>query len=117
MKLMTCREASRHLADYGVTQSKIKRGCEAGKYPFLRVGNRILVDLDALMPIVEEEGRRLELLSTAELAMRIGLSESSIRKAVADGWMPCQIVGRNMRFDLEAVQDAVIERMSSKYSV
>lgn len=115
MKLMTCREASRQMANYGITQTKLKRGCEDGKYPCLHIGNRIMVDIDALMPIVEQEYKRSALLSTSELAVRIGLSESSIRRAVAEGWIPCQVIGRNMRFDLEDVQAAVIRRMHNEY--
>lgn len=118
MKLMTCREASEALREqYGITQGQVKRGCLNGKYPYLKVGNRLLVDLDVLRPILDGEQQRQQLLSTADLALRIGLSESSIRRAVADGWLPCQVVGRNMRFDLVDVQRAIAEKMNGKYNI
>ena len=117
MKLMTCREASMQLTEYGVTLSRLKRGCMSGKYPYLRIGNRVLVDLDVLLPLVAEERDNRELLSTSELSLRIGLSETTIRRAVAEGWMPCKVVGRNNRFDLEAVQAAIAERMSNRYTI
>lgn len=117
MKFRTCREAAEELNDeFGVNQSQLKRGCMEGKYPSMKIGNRLLVDVDALKPILARERReRMELLSTTELAQRIGLSESTIRRAVADGWLPCRVVGRNMRFDLMDVQRAIGERMGSKY--
>lgn len=87
MKLMTCREASLQLTEYGVTLSRLKRGCMSGKYPYLRIGNRVLVDLDVLLPLVAEERDNRELLSTSELSLRIGLSETTIRRAVAEGWI------------------------------
>ena len=129
MKLMTCREASEALREqYGITQGQIKRGCEANKYPYLKIGNRLMVDVDKLREILDGEQKRQQLqslkhqkqkhlLSTADLALRIGLSESSIRRAVADGWLPCQVVGRNMRFDLLDVQRAIAERMNGKYNI
>lgn len=118
MKLMTCTEACKHLEDeFGMTASQLKRGCLAGKYPWMKIGNRMLVDVDALLPILTKERQEMKtLLSTTELAQRIGLSESSIRRGVADGWIPCRIVGRNMRFSLMEVQQAISERMGRKYS-
>ena len=117
MRMMTCREASEELQSYGVTKDRIKRGCLEGKYPHIRIGNRILVDVDMLEEIVSKEMRNKDdLLSTQELAQRVGLSESSIRRAVADGWIPCEIVGRNMRFRLIEVQEAIERKMGERYN-
>ncbi len=117
MKFRTCREAAEELnEEFGVNQSHLKRGCMEGKYPSMKIGNRLLVDVDALRPILERERQDQQgLLSTTELAQRTGLSESAIRRAVTEGWLPCRIVGRNMRFDLMDVQRAIGERMGSKY--
>lgn len=116
MKMMTCREASEALQAYGMTASRIKRGCLEGKYPHIRIGNRILVDVDKLAPMVAEDARTEDMLSTAALALRIGLSESTIRRAVAEGWMPCEIIGRNMRFRLAEVQAAIERKMGERYN-
>ncbi len=117
MKLMTCREASEALrGEYGVTQYQIKRRCMADKWPHIRIGNRILVDVDALRVLLEEEKQREELVGTADLARHIGLSESTIRRAAAEGWLPYRRVGRNMRFVLSEVQQAIQQKMSDRYN-
>lgn len=113
MRLMTCREASQALSRYGITTAQIKRGCADGRYPHMRVGNRIVVDVDALAELLDQLGDLSSLISTAELAQRIGLSESTIRRAVSDGWMPYRVVGRNLRFDYDAVQGAIAARMQA----
>lgn len=117
MRMMTCREASEALRDkHRVSAAQIKRGCQTGKYPYLKIGNRILVDVDVIRSMLEKEAQESALLSTAELALRIGMSESTIRRAVSEGWMPCRLQGRNMRFDLIEVQKAITDRMRGKYS-
>lgn len=112
MRLRTCREASEAVADIcAISPKVIRRGCVDGLYPCLQVGNRMLVDVDALREILTDEGNRANLIGTAELSMRIGLSESTIRRAVNDGWMPSVRVGRHMKFDLAKVQQAIIDKM------
>ncbi len=66
MKFRTCREAAEELnEEFGVNQSHLKRGCMEGKYPSMKIGNRLLVDVDALRPILERERQdRQGLLST-----------------------------------------------------
>ncbi len=117
MKLMTCREASAALREeYGVTQLQLKRRCLADKCPHIRIGNRLLVDVDVLRTLLDEERQREQLMGTTDLARHIGLSESTIRRAVAEGWLPYHKVGRNMRFSLSEVQQAIQDRMSNKYN-
>lgn len=92
MKMMTCREASQAmLAEHAlrITAARIRQGCTSGKYPYMLVGNRVMVDFDAICPLLMTEYADKG-LSTADLAQRIGLSESAIRRAVADGWLPCE---------------------------
>lgn len=117
MKMMTCREASQAmLAEHAlrITAARIRQGCTSGKYPYMLVGNRVLVDFDAICPLLMTEYADKG-LSTSDLAQRIGLSESAIRRAVADGWLPCEKGGRSMRFDLTEVQSAIKKRMNDKF--
>lgn len=112
MRLRTCREASEAVADIcAISPKAIRRGCVDGVYPCLQVGNRMLVDVDALRDALTAAGNRTSLISTAEVSLRTGLSESAIRRAVNDGWMPTVRVGRHMRFDLAEVQQAIADRM------
>lgn len=115
MKMMTCREASEVLAEYGMTASRLKRECLNDQLPCMRVGNRVMVDVDVLRVILEKRREQDDLLSTGELSVRIGLSESTIRRAVRDGWLPCRMIGRNMRFSLTEVENAIAEQMGRKY--
>lgn len=117
MKLMTCREASVALREkYGVTQTQIKRRCLTDRCPSIKIGNRLLVDVDALRTLLDEERQREQLMGTTDLARHIGLSESTIRRAAADGWLPYHKEGRNMRFVLSEVQQAIQDRMSNRYN-
>ena len=72
---------------------------------------RILADprmvasvLDEIRTIVREEIARApfadRLLDVPEAAERIGMTESALRKAVARGTIPCQRMGRRLRFRL-----------------
>lgn len=116
MNMKTCGEAADILKDvFPVTAAKLKKGCLSGKYPFIRICSRIIVDVDELRQILAREREDNLLLSTDELSQRTGLCPSTIRRATKEGWLPYRIVGRNMRYDLTAVQQAIMERTENRH--
>lgn len=108
MKLRTLNEAADAL---GMTRRKLRAGIEAGKYPALNWGNRLLVDMDALGPIVDAERRQRErhegMISLKECAEAIGVSQDALRRMALNGLVPYERSGRYYRFSLEAVENAI----------
>jgi hypothetical protein len=78
------------------------------------VMNRILSDprivasfLHEIRTIVREEIAKASfadrLIGAAEAAERLGMTEAAVRKAAARGAVPCQRIGRSLRFRLSAL--------------
>ena len=66
MRIRTLNEAAEAL---GTTRHRLRRGIDAGRYPVMRWGQRLLVDLDVIEPIVRAED--------AEAEARVGIGEIS----------------------------------------
>lgn len=112
MKLRTINEAAREL---GIPVHRLRRGIQAGKYPSLRWGNRVLVDLDALKPILEEERRQSADADAVDLntcADAIGVTSDVLWRMAQAGLVPYTRVGRAYRFQVAAVEAAIREKMT-----
>lgn len=104
MKWMTINEAADIL---GISPQQLRRGIQYGRYPFMLVGNRKLVDVDELILIISEEH---DLINIRDLSAITGLTTSAIRAGIADGWLPHRMIGRKIMFDLSAVEEAIRKR-------
>ena len=102
MKMTTINEAARALE---IPASQIRRGIAEGRYAYIPVGNRMLVDLDELTLIIRNEKAVIGVKAASELT---GLSESTIRRGAQNGWLPCTRKGVHFEFIpgqlLEALQ-------------
>lgn len=112
MKLRTINEAARAL---GISVTRLRRGIAAGKYPSVQWGNRALVDLDVLGPILEEERQREAAEGTVglrECAEAIGVSQDALRRMALAGLVPYQRGGRFYRFRIQDVEAAIRGKMT-----
>lgn len=108
MKLRTLNEAA---AALGVTRRKLREGIRKGLYPAIQWGNRLLVDVDELGPIIEAErqrkAERADMIGLRECADAIGLSAETLRRMAVAGLVPYERSGRYYRFRLEDVENAI----------
>ena len=88
MNMATINEAAKAL---GINAQKLRRGVESGKYPFVPIGTRKLVDIDKLREIMGPEEATIGIKEASELT---GLSEKTIRRGIREGWMPNQRHGK-----------------------
>lgn len=112
MKMLPSGEIAKQLSDLGVTRQQVFRAINAGELRYLPMGGRRLVEMDEARAYFEAKkryGMGIDALST-----RTGLSASAIRRGVRDGWLPCRMYGRTMRFELDEVNAAIEARMESK---
>ncbi len=111
MKMATIPEVVRTL---GVGRSRIVRAIEKGELRVLKLGNRMLVDLDDASELVkrwDDSGIGIDALST-----ETGLSVGAIRAAVKEGWLPFHKSGKAFRFDLDEVNRAIELRIAEQLS-
>ena len=108
MKLRTLNEAAVELE---ISRTRLRRGIQEGKYPYLQWGNRMLVDIDILLPLLEAEGTD-STISTAECAEALGLSADTLRGMAQSGLVPCETAGRFYRFRLNEVEAALKKMMN-----
>ena len=103
MKLVTINEAAPML---GKSSQQLRRGIDAGRYPYVPIGSRKLVDVDELREIIKRENATIGIEDAAELT---GLSVSTIRRGAREGWLPCTKTGKAYEFLpgelLDALQD------------
>lgn len=92
MKLATINEAAQTL---GKSPQQLRRGIEAGRYPFVSIGTRKLVDVDELVEIVNKENATIGIVEAIELT---GLSDKTIRRGIREGWLPYIREGKAYRF-------------------
>lgn len=86
MKMRTLNEAAEAL---NTTRHRLKRGIDAGRYPSMRWGSRLLVDLDVVGPIVEAENAEAEkTVGIGELSELTGLPPATIRRMCREGMLP-----------------------------
>lgn len=108
MNLQTVRTAS---AALGVPETVIRRAVNEKKIKTLRLGNRLLVDLDAARELVKQHNNTITI---EEVSKQTGLSITAIRRGVREGWIPCERPGWAFRFDIEAVKAAIRQRMTGE---
>jgi len=100
----TIRDAA---AALGVAESKLRRDVAAGTVPSMKLGTRAVVDIDAVADLLQKpEGVGIEAVSA-----ETGLSVSAIRRAVREGWMPCDKPGKAYLFQMDKVHAAIDERV------
>lgn len=92
MKLATITEAAHIL---GKSPQQLRRGIDAGRYPFVSIGTRKLVDVDELTDIINRERATIGIKEAAELT---GLPVSTIRRGAREGWLPCSKEGKSYEF-------------------
>lgn len=113
MRLRTLNEAAEEL---GLTRRQLRIGIREGRYPAIQWKNRLLVDLDQLIPIVERERRQRErhegMIGLNECAAAIGVSRDTLRNMALSGLIPYEKSGRYYRFSLEAVERAIRSGMN-----
>ena len=88
MKLVTINEAAPML---GKSTQQLRRGVDSGRYPYVPIGSRKLVDVDELREIIRAESARIGIKEAAELT---GLPVNTIRRGVREGWIPSTKVGK-----------------------
>lgn len=92
MKLMTVNEAAPLL---GRTAQQLRRGMKDGRYPYVPVGSRQLVDVDELAEVIREEDATISIDEVADLT---GLSPTTVRRGAREGWLPCKKGRKSYRF-------------------
>lgn len=108
MRIRTLNEAA---AELGTTRDRLRRGIAAGKYPFLNWGNRYLVDVELLEPILAAEDEAKNTIGIKECAEQLGLSVDVIRRMARSGLIPFEQQGRYYRFRLNDVEAAIRKQM------
>lgn len=108
MNLQTIRTVSQVL---NIKEQAVRRAVASGKLEGLKLGNRMLVDLDTAREVLERTERAA---SIADVHEKTGLTETAIRRGIREGWLPCEKTGKAYAFDLEAVEAAIRQRMTKK---
>lgn len=109
MKMRTLNEAAEAL---GTSRHRLRRGIDAGRYPAMKWGTRLLVDLDVIGPIVKAEDAEAEkTVGIGKLSELTGLPPATIRRMCKTGMLPyTQDKQRRYKFRPSAVI-AAIENM------
>ena len=112
MKLVTIPSAIKQLTaeGYKVSRSTLARLVKSGTITSLQVGNRALIDIEELRPHLDAFGS----MNLREIASETGLTESIIRRGMAEGWIPFRRSRRTYSFDLDLVYEAIRARMNKK---
>lgn len=111
MKMRTLNEAA---AELGTTRMKLRAAVLAGTIPHLKWGNRYLVDVDVVGPMLREcEPGADGTLSLIECAEQIGLAPDALRRMALAGLVPYRRSGRYYRFVLADVQAAIRKEMTT----
>lgn len=105
MNLQTVRTVC---AELGIPEIRVRRAIDAGKLDTMKLGSRLLVDLDTAREILEPEvtGANIE-----DVIRETGLKETAIRRGIREGWIPCEKPGKAYVFDLDEVKKAIRKRM------
>ena len=110
MRIRTLNEAAEAL---GCSRARLRSGVLEGRYPHMMWGNRYLVDLDVVAPIVAAEDAEAaeHPMGLRECAAAIGVSESTLRAMAEDGLVPSTRGRGRWRFRLSEVEDALRDAM------
>lgn len=108
MNLQTVRTVC---AELGISEIQVRRAIAAGKLDTMKLGSRLLVDLDTARDILKPEvtGANIK-----DVSRETGLNITAIRRGIREGWIPCQKPGKAYVFDLDAVKKALRKRMKEK---
>lgn len=107
MKFATIREASVAL---DISEDRMRRAVRNGDIPYMRLGTRTVVDIDRVAELL----KRPEGVNITTVSSETGLSVSAIRRAVREGWIPCDKSGRAFLFDMDEVRAAIEARMQAE---
>ena len=108
MNLQTVRTVC---AELGISEIQVRRAIAAGKLDTMKLGSRLLVDLDTARDILNPEvtGANIE-----DVSRETGLNITAIRRGIREGWIPCQKPGKAYVFDLDEVKEAIRKRMKKQ---
>lgn len=107
MKFATIREAAVELT---ISEDRLRRAVRNGDIPHMKLGTRTVVDIDRVAELL----KRPEGVNIATVSSETGLSVSAIRRAVREGWMPCDKSGRAFMFDMDEVRAAIEARIQAQ---
>lgn len=107
MKFATIREAAESL---NISEARLRRAVKSGEIPFMMLGMRTVVDIDTVATLLA----RPEGVNITTVSNETGLSVSAIRRAVREGWIPCDKTGKAFLFNMEEVRAAIEARMKSQ---
>ena len=110
MRLRTLQEAANKL---GMSRSTLRTKVISGKLPYIQWGNRYLVDMDVVTPMLENEEDIDGTISMAECAAAIGIAASTLQGMAEAGMVPYRKRGRYYRFVLADVMDAIKKSMTT----
>ena len=110
MRLRTLQEAASEL---GMSRGTLRTKVISGKVPYIMWGNRYLVDMDVVTPIIESLEDTDGTISTAECAEVIGVAPSALQAMAKAGLVPYRRRGRYYRFILADVMEAIRGNMTT----
>lgn len=93
-----------------VSEGRLRRAIENGQLPSMPLGNRMLVDTEEARAVL----CRPEGVKIGVVAEQTGLTDTAIRRAIREGWMPCERIGKAYLFDMDAVFAAIKKRMQDQ---
>lgn len=106
MNLQTVRTVCKEL---GVSEASVRRAITDKRVPVMRLGNRLLVDLDTAKDILKPQAAGATI---AEVSKATGLNITAIRRGIREGWIPCEKPGKSYIFQIDEVIDAIKQRMA-----
>jgi len=127
--VMTTTEAA---ATIGVHRNTIWNAIKIGHIPYLKIGNAIVLDPEDVKLFrarylrgevtstsvdPAKRGRPLKVMTMAEAAVEIGILPAAVRKAIKNGLIPAQKVGRVIVIyskDVEVFKTARTARLVAK---
>lgn len=106
MNLQTVRTVCKEL---GISESSVRRAIAEKRLPAMKLGNRMLVDLDTAQDVLKcrKGGATIE-----EVSKATGLNITAIRRGIREGWIPYERPGKAFIFQLDDVLKAIEQRMA-----
>lgn len=107
MMLATIPKCAKQLK---ISESRLRRAVSSGELPSMELGNRQLVDIDEANEVLCKS----KCVKIGTVMEQTGLTNTAIRRAVKEGWMPCDQSGKAYLFDMDAVNAAIQRRMQEQ---
>ena len=105
MYLKTVSEAAH---EFGLPVYKLRRDIAAGKYAHIRIGDRLMVDIDDMRYKLQlKQHEAANIMSIAELSEFTGMSESMIRRAIHEGYLSSERDGRKIILRRDVALDEI----------